>query len=66
MKSPRHLLWFVLSFASLSQVNAEVGNNNPTGVSGTFNGNVTTGCSYDPYTGNAHRTITDIVVAGGV
>jgi YD repeat-containing protein len=66
MKSPRRLLWFVLSFASLSQVNAEVGNNNPTGVSRTFNGNVTTGCSYDPYTGNAHRTITDIVVAGGV
>ena len=31
MKSPRLLLLFVLfSFASLSQVNAEVGNNNPT------------------------------------
>jgi RHS repeat-associated protein len=66
MKSPRRFLLFLFSFASLSQVNADVGNNNPSGVSGIFNGNVTTGCSYDPYTGNAHRTITDMVVAGGV
>ena len=45
---------------------AQVGNNNPTGVSGIFNGNITTGGSYDPYTGNAIRTVTDIVVAGAV
>lgn len=31
-----------------------------------FNGNITTGCSYDPYTGNATRTVTDIVVSGAV
>jgi len=43
-----------------------VGGNNPTGVSGIFNGNITTGCSYDPYTGNATRSITDIAVAGAV
>jgi len=31
-----------------------------------FNGNVTTGCSYDPLTGNAMRSVTDLVVAGGM
>src|SRR5215831_3797087 len=45
---------------------AQVGNNNPTGASGMFNGQVNTGCSYDPYTGNATRSITDIAVAGAV
>jgi RHS repeat-associated protein len=45
---------------------AQVGNNNPTGPSGEFNGSVTTGGSYDPYTANATRALTDIVVAGAV
>lgn len=45
---------------------AQAGNDNPTGSSGEFNGDVTTGCRYDPYTGNAKRSITDLVVAGGV
>jgi len=44
----------------------QMGNDNPTGVSGVFNGNVTTAGSYDPYTGNATRSITDITVAGAV
>ena len=44
----------------------QVGNENPTGPAGVFNGNVTTGCSYDPLTGNAMRSVTDMVVAGGV
>lgn len=44
----------------------ELGDNNPTGVAGEFNGNVTTGGSYDPFTGNATRSITDIVVPGAV
>ena len=68
MNSPRLFPVFLLLIllASLPELDAQVGNNNPTGVSGVFNGNVTTGCSYDPYTGNAHRTITDIVVAGAV
>jgi RHS repeat-associated protein len=48
------------------RTSAQVGNDNPTGPSGGFNGSVTTGCSYDPYTGNARRTITDIVVPGSV
>lgn len=42
------------------------GNDNPTGVAGEFNGSVTTGCHYDPYTGNAKRSVTDLVVAGGI
>ena len=45
---------------------AQVGDNNPSGVSGIFNGQVDTGCSYDPYTGNATRSITDIAVAGAI
>ncbi len=42
------------------------GNDNPTGETGVFNGNSNTGCSYDPYTGNATRTIPDITVTGAV
>ncbi|HEY2711467.1 MAG TPA: hypothetical protein VGI60_03055 [Chthoniobacterales bacterium] len=42
------------------------GNDNPTGVAGMFNGNSSTGCSYDPYTANATRTIPDLTVAGAV
>jgi hypothetical protein len=38
----------------------------PIGVTGIFNGNVTTGCSYDPMTHSAKRTIDDIVVPGSV
>src|SRR5437016_9321081 len=45
---------------------ADDGGYNPTGVSGIFNGNITTGCSYDPYTRNPRREITDIVVPGSV
>jgi hypothetical protein len=55
-----------LAFASLSQLHAQVGNNNSSGVSGIFNGQIHTGCSYDAYTGNATRSITDIAVAGAV
>lgn len=43
-----------------------LGNDNPTGVAGVYNGNVSTGCSYDPYTGNAARVIDDVVVPGAV
>ena len=46
-------------------LHAQVGDNNPTGVSGIFNGQAG-GCGYDPYTGNATRSITDISVAGAV
>jgi len=43
-------------------VNAQVGGDNPTGVAGAFNGQITTGCSYDAYTGNATRSCTDLAV----
>jgi hypothetical protein len=57
----------VLLFAlSAHHLHAQVGNNNPTGVSGIFNGQVQTGCSYDPWTGNGVRTVTDVSVAGAV
>ena len=56
---------FCCSFG-LSQILAQVGNDNPTGSAGEFNGDVTTGCHYDPYTGNAKRSITDITVQGSV
>jgi hypothetical protein len=52
--------------ASQGILRADLGDDNPTGISGEFNGNVRTGCSYDPYTGNATRPITDIVVPGAV
>ena len=38
----------------------------PVGVTGIFNGNVTTGCSYDPLTHSARRVIDDIIVPGSV
>ena len=59
-------LSFLLFLALASPLHAQVGNQNPSGVSGIFNGQVNTGCSYDPYTGNAMRSITDIAVAGAV
>lgn len=64
----RKLLIALAVAASLTirSVWGQVGNDNPTGVAGQFNGNITTGCSYDPYTGNAMRSVTDMVVAGSV
>src|SRR6267378_1453445 len=47
-------------------LNAQVGDNSPGGHSGIFNGQIQTGCSYDPYTGNATRSITDIAVSAAV
>jgi RHS repeat-associated protein len=54
------LTLLVLPFAA--QVRADVGADNPAGVAGSFNGQITTGCSYDAYTGNAMRSVTDISV----
>jgi RHS repeat-associated protein len=63
-----HLFLSGFAIATLLPISVlgQVGNDNPTGPSGQFNGNVTTADSYDPYTGNAKRTVTDIVVTGGV
>lgn len=57
-------LWLLFS-AAVGHVHGQA-NDNPTGPSGMFNGNISTGGSYDPYTGNAMRSVTDIVVAGAV
>jgi hypothetical protein len=57
---------FVVRTMFPNSLRGQVGNDNPTGASGGFNGNVTTACSYDPYTGNAKRSVTDLVVTGGV
>jgi len=62
--APVIALTILVSFAPV--LRADLGGDNPTGTSGQYNGNITTGCSYDPYTGNATRSITDLVVAGGV
>jgi len=42
------------------------GTNNPTGVTGEYNGSITTAGSYDPFTGNAKREVRDLTVAGSV
>ena len=47
-------------------VSRGTGNDNPTGVTGEYNGSITTGGSYDPYTGNATRVVEDITVTGAV
>ena len=59
------LIWLTISLLARTSF-AQLGNDNPTGVAGSFNGNVTTAGSYDPYTGNAKRSVTDLVVAGSV
>ena len=53
-------------FLAVQSSYAEVGNDNPTGVTGEHNGSVTTAGSYDPYTGNAKRFIDDLSVTGAV
>jgi RHS repeat-associated protein len=47
-------------------VRADDGDDNPTGVGGIYNGNVTDGGNWDPYTGNVMRVVDDIVVPGSV
>src|SRR5262245_5583413 len=64
--SPVRILTVSLFLLLAWPLHAQVGDNNPGGHSGIFNGQINTGCSYDPYTGNATRSITDIAVAGAV
>jgi RHS repeat-associated protein len=70
VKHPFAVVLFVNAFAFAlllpTTLPAQVGNDNPTGPAGNSNGHVTTGGSYDPYTGNVSRTVTDIVVTGAV
>ncbi len=56
------LLVFEIAFSSLRA--QDTPSDNPTGPDGDYNGEVTTGCGYDPYTANAKRTVTDLVVPG--
>src|SRR5437868_1679111 len=44
----------------------EQGDDNPTGVAGIYNGSITSGGLYDPYTGNAMRHVDDLVVPGTI
>lgn len=60
------LLASLLWLSSAPHLRAQAGNNNPTGPTGQFNGNVTTAGSYDPYTGGATRSLTDLAIAGTV
>jgi len=66
MKQYHRLLLPVLSLCFLSSTRGEIGNDNPTGVSGEYNGSITTAGSYDPYTGNAKRFVDDLTVTGSV
>src|SRR5256885_7331293 len=61
-----YLLIAVLGLMLPATAPGQIGDDNPTGPTGAFNGNVTTAGSYDPYTGNAKRSVTDLVVAGSV
>jgi RHS repeat-associated protein len=66
MKQYLQLLIPVLSLCFLSSTRGEIGNDNPTGVTGEYNGSITTGGAYDPYTGNAKRFVDDLTVTGSV
>ena len=60
---------FTVTIAALpARVCAQNGNTyeGPVGVTGIFNGNVTTGCSYDPLTHSEHREVTDMIVPGSI
>lgn len=59
-------LSLALLFALPGVLRGNMGAGNPTGPAGAFNGSVTTGGSYDPMTGNATRSVNDLVVVGGV
>ena len=65
----KNILSFALIIAlcgSLAETSRADGTNNPTGVTGEYNGSVTTAGSYDIFTGNAKRFITDLSVTGAV
>jgi hypothetical protein len=68
MKISFNKYWVIstLLLLPLLDVCGQAANNNPTGPAGEFNGSVTTGCAYYPYTGSATRRVTDLTVAGAV
>ena len=67
MKRFFFLLVLGLAFSSaLPHSGFAIGENNPTGATGEWNGSITTAGSYDPFTGNGKRAVEDIVVAGSI
>jgi RHS repeat-associated protein len=66
MKSKLFLGFLALAALLRPIPGADLGDDNPTGVAGSFNGEITTGGMYDPYTANAKRVVDDIVVPGSV
>lgn len=71
MKTPFRYLVLALSLGLLlpqpsKGADGTVGSENPTGVTGEYNGSITTAGSYDPFTGNAKRAINDLTVTGSV
>src|SRR5438045_8370741 len=66
----QHLRHFVLALVicliSRQPAKGQIGNDNPTSVSGEYSGSITTAGSYDPYTGNAKRVIEDMAVTGSI
>jgi hypothetical protein len=59
------LLTICLCFLAVP-VSRGTGNENPTGVTGEYNGSITTAGSVDALTGNAKRTIDELTVTGSV
>src|SRR5688572_6046153 len=60
------LLLTLVAFSFAPRIVRAIGNDNPTGPTGSHNGEITTAGSYDAYTGNAKRVIDDLVVTGAV
>lgn len=62
------VLFLTIGFtaAFLPRLVAEPGDDNPTGVTGVYSGNSTSGCSFDPFTYNTLRIADDISVPGCV
>ena len=63
---PAFLCGLLVAFAAPRICAQYVDDHNPVGVAGIFNGNVTTGCSYDPLSHSTNRAIDDIVVPGSI
>jgi RHS repeat-associated protein len=64
--SRNFVLTILTSLLLLNRAAGADGNDVPNGVTGDFNGAITTAGSYDPLTGNASRLVEDIVVTGSV
>jgi RHS repeat-associated protein len=66
LKSVSNLVGAAIVLLLLPSAVLAQGENNEMGVAGDFNGDVLSGCRYDPYTGNAKRIIPDLNVWGAI